>query len=69
MVIFHSFLYVYQRVHLVLPQIGMIFAGSGEVELCIFPQRPLEPDDVLQLVLSEALIPHLGMMPVSTNLW
>jgi len=25
-----------------------------EVELCIFPQRPLEPDDVLQLVLSEA---------------
>lgn len=25
-----------------------------EVELCIFPQRSLEPDDVLQLVLSEA---------------
>lgn len=24
-----------------------------EVDLCIFPQRPLEPDDVLQLVLTE----------------
>ena len=39
-------------------------ARSGQVELCIFPQRPLEPDDVLQLVLSEAIqrkkAPNMG---------